>query len=148
MNWRELLEIISELSEEQLQQEAMVCDHHPMGDYVFPLRPIILVDSVKNAGLTYTRSATDNKHHPEQVIIYTDGNPFGVNGRSSTRVEFDDKGVRTEDDQFPKDHSDECDWTGPAQKIIDSKTEEDEAGGTVFGKLLTHRLRSFIEESK
>ena len=51
-----------------------------MAEYVYALQQGIVIGTVDDVGLLYTRSVTDNRRHGQQLVIYTDGNPFGEDG--------------------------------------------------------------------
>lgn len=75
-------------------------------------------------GLLYARSVTDNRRHGEQLVIYTDGNPFGEDG--AVAYEYDSNatpkfmGLRHKP-IYPEDYTPDQDWTGPAQQLVDAQ---------------------------
>lgn len=113
--WRDLRDKLNQLTEEQLNQRVQVVKSHPVEDFVIPLEPAIALATIDELELIYTRSSIDNRHHGDAVVLFTDSNPHAING--ATAYEWHADGRETP--LYHKDHDDSCDWTGPAQKLLD-----------------------------
>ena len=96
MTYREMLAKLSALSEEELDQNAMICPHSADGDETLDLQPVVGVYSVKELEVV-TRSDDDAKHHPEQIIIFIDLHSFDKDGDDVIEMDpdFGDIGVRS-----------------------------------------------------
>lgn len=83
--YRHLLNYLNRLDENELDQNVQIMPDHVTPDPV-RLEPAIAVGTVKDwcheDGYVEveTRNADDFKHHPEQIIILTDGSPFSEDG--------------------------------------------------------------------
>ncbi len=83
--YRDLLEHLQKLDVSALDQQVEVLPPHNDGKPV-RLHPVLGVNTVKeycHVGEeidTLTRSTLDFEHHPEQVVLLTDGSPFSVDG--------------------------------------------------------------------
>lgn len=88
MTWKEVLEYLKNLTEIQLNQDAMLLP--PQSDGTIPayLEPIVSLGTVEEMchvdgeTITDTRSSQDFKHHPEQVVMIYDVSPYDVYGNT------------------------------------------------------------------
>ena len=95
--YKELLEYLQTLTPEQLEQRIMVLppDVEIGGnDEVVDLLPVFAIGSVKSLyeDTRETRSADDWNHHPEQIVICTDCNPFDGEGNDAFELVEDENG--------------------------------------------------------
>lgn len=116
--WRDMLQALQACSEKQLDQPVQIAESHPVWEYVHELQQGIAFGTVGALELNYARSVTDNRMHDEHLVIYTDGNPFGEEGAIAYEYQ-PGKGLSKEKPIFPKGHDASCDWTGPAQRLVD-----------------------------
>lgn len=88
--YRNLLEKLKELSEDQLNQPVQILGtdiNHDDGS--IRLEPVLCVDTVENLChvdgeiSTPTHSTEDFNHHPEQIVLLRDYSPFGKDGDTS-----------------------------------------------------------------
>ena len=88
--WRELLEELLKLSEEELEQKIQVMPNNPDETVATPLLPAYAFGTVEElvgdpgdvgAGV---RSFYDNQHHPGDFILCVDRNHFGEDGAVAT----------------------------------------------------------------
>lgn len=133
--WADMLKALQQMTPEQLQQPIQSVQGHPMDDYVYELQQGICLGTVDEIGLKYTRSVKDNRRHGDEVILYTDGNPFGEDGAVAYELLPDggDKPI------YPKDHDESKDWTGPAQKLADQNVCESD---NLTVAILSNRLKN------
>lgn len=126
--WKDLLEVLKKCSPEQLNQKIQVCTSHPVEEQVLELQPAYCIGTVKALELLYCRSSVDNKKNEEEVVLCVDYNPFAVDGAIAYEWgTFNDETsefIHKNKPIYPKNYSDEQNWTGPAQKIIDSKNSD------------------------
>lgn len=119
--WQDVLNVLLTLSPEQLAQTSQVTRSSPIGDHVYEGQAIICLGTIDELELDYFRSATDNRRHGDEIVAFTDGNPFAKNG--AVAWELKPGGNINDDDSmipiFSKDHTPDQDWTGPAQKVAD-----------------------------
>jgi len=147
--WGDLLSILQQASPEQLAQPVQTCEGHPCDDHVHELQQGIIFGTINELEIRYARSVKDNRRNGDELVIYTDGNPFGEEGAAAYEVSFDENPeeegelFRKQKPIFPKDHDESCDWTGPAQKLADE--EEREKGKGTMGAVLKQRLKGFNE---
>lgn len=125
--WSDLAKAISKLSKAEKSQPVQVVKTHASDAAVNELLPGVCLGSVGSLEIRFVRSSTDNRKHEEHVVLLVDGNPFGEEGASS--YEMITKKVKGKKKilfhpNFPKNHTDECDWSGPAQKIIKEKEKK------------------------
>lgn len=87
LTYREILDILNVMSEEQLAQPAQVMVSQVDGDKDISLNPVISFQTVGKlvsgeTGEEYqkTRSAFDNEHHPDHFVLLVDWNPFAEDG--------------------------------------------------------------------
>lgn len=87
LTYREILDILNAMSEEQLVQPAQVMVSQVDGDKDISLNPVISFQTVGKlvsgeTGEEYqkTRSAFDNEHHPDHFVLLVDWNPFAEDG--------------------------------------------------------------------
>lgn len=87
LTYREILDILNAMSEEQLAQPAQVMVSQVDGDKDISLNPVISFQTVGKlvsgeTGEEYqkTRSAFDNEHHPDHFVLLVDWNPFAEDG--------------------------------------------------------------------
>jgi len=143
----DLLQALKKASPEQLAQPVQTCEGHPCDDHVYELQQGLIISTVDELNLRYARSSKDNRRNGDELVIYTDGNPFSENGASAYEVTLEKENeelFRKERAIFPKGHDDSCDWTGPAQKLADE--QEREKGKGTLGVILKQRLKSFGDE--
>ena len=78
MTYRQILEALKQLSDEQLDQEAELT----IGTYddVVPLHSVIGFGTVQFYEYEATRSSVDNRHHPEKHIFLCDFNLYAEDG--------------------------------------------------------------------
>ena len=75
--------------------------------------------------IEYARSTVDNRRHGEELVIFTDGNPFAEDGAIAYEWDFTADQEHMKDKPiYPKGHDDSADWTGPAQKLIDKVAKD------------------------
>lgn len=125
--WADLAKAISKLSKAQQSQPVQVVKVHVHDDAVNSLLPGICLGSVGALEIRFARSVTDNKKHEEHIVLQVDGNPFGEEGACA--YEMVTKTVNGKKKYlfhpcFPENHTDESDWSGPAQKIIKAKEKK------------------------
>lgn len=113
MIWKELLEKLKSLSDEQLSQPVQVVKTHPSDDHVHECLPGVAFETVDDLEFRYIRSVVDNKRHGEHFVLFVDYGPFGEDGAIGYELEEDD-----EIPIYPEGHSAEADWTGPAQELL------------------------------
>ncbi len=79
LTYRDIKSYLDSLTEEQLNQEAMVVygsNHDPI-----PLCPVYCIGDVNSLfDDSLTRSSKDNLHHPEQIVICVDYHPYSKDG--------------------------------------------------------------------
>jgi len=144
--YKDLLVILQQASEEQLNQDVQIVKSHCVYNHVYSLEAVICFGTVDGLELKYARSSVDNQRHGEELILFTDGNGFAEDGATSHTMIFPTKwerlkrrihlelcnfiGARSKSDIFfkgeanyPKNHSERSDWTGPAQKIADEENQ-------------------------
>ena len=114
MNYKQLLEYLESLSPEQLEMRAQVVLVEPDDEKVNVGLPLVEIRTVEEFGIRYIRSAADNKRNPDEVVMLLDHNIHAERGAIAHNL-------FTREDFYPDGHSDAADWTGPAQKLIDSK---------------------------
>src|SRR5438067_1011325 len=78
--WEDLEKLIAQLTPEQKKQKVQIAASHPVDDYVIPLAQGIAFATVDEFEFKYVRSIVDNRFHPEEFVILTDGNPHGEDG--------------------------------------------------------------------
>ncbi len=133
--WGDLLKILGTMTPEQLDQPVQVIESHPCWDHVREGQKGICIGTVDDMQIAYFRSVTDNRRRGEQVVLFTDGNPYAEDG--AIGYEWMDDG---EDKPiYRKNHCDEMDWTGPAQRIADAR-ESCQGEGTEH-HVINHRLK-------
>ena len=125
--WADLAKAISKLSKAEQSQPVQVVKVHVHNDAVNALLPGICLGSVGALEIRFARSVIDNKKHEEHIVLQVDGNPFGEVG--SCAYEMVTKIVKGKKKYFwhpcfPENHTDECDWSGPAQKIVKAKEKK------------------------
>ncbi len=85
--WRDVLDYLKTLTDEQLDQEAMLLPPNPTGSLTL-LEPIFAFGTVEEMChvdgevVTETRSGNDFKHHPEQVVALYDYAPYDEDGNT------------------------------------------------------------------
>jgi hypothetical protein len=62
-----------------LDQEAMIVPYN-LGSERVELHPICSLASIAELEIENTFSSEDGEHHPEQVVLLTDGYPFDEEG--------------------------------------------------------------------
>lgn len=137
--YADLLKALQKLTPEQLAQPAQVIKSHPVEEKVLAGHPVICLDTVDSLGFRYIRSCKDNRRHGEEVVIFVDGNPYGVDGAIAYEGNFllDEECTPI----YPANYSPDQNWTGPAQKIVDDTIEYLPDGSVA--PLLGARLRAF-----
>ena len=80
MNWKELGEKITALTDEQRSQPVQVVNVSPNGNHVNELMPGVEIDTVDGFGIYAARSIVDNKRNGDEVVLLIDHNPFGEDG--------------------------------------------------------------------
>lgn len=150
---------------EILEQKIQIAPHNPNCDEVLALEPCFAIGTVDEMfeHSRYIRSSNDNSYNPDEVVILSDWNPFGEDGATSYLIDFSDGPENeTEEEridrflgknnpQYGLGYKEETDWTGPAQKIFDSKYSfnRDEESNEL-DDLASHRITqmdSFNEKS-
>lgn len=89
--YRDLLNELLKLTPEQLKQKAQFAPYSADGDALLTLQPIIGLGTVAEMDQP-TRSSYDNDHHPEDVVLWVDGNGFGVDGCCAWQLDGDQVG--------------------------------------------------------
>lgn len=78
--WLGLFNYLKTLSDQQLMQRIQIIPPSTL-DHEGVLAHGIAIGTVEQAfGDNKTRSSYDNHHHPEDIVLLTDGNPFGEDG--------------------------------------------------------------------
>ncbi len=77
--WRDVLDFLTTLAPDQLDQPAQVLPPQFDRDVPVELGPIIFAGTVAELGMV-TRGSADNAHHPGAVVLMTDGNPYAADG--------------------------------------------------------------------
>jgi hypothetical protein len=80
-HWREIRDYLNTLTDEQLDDPAEFATNDDAQQEPIPLRPIVLAGPIEDIfnGVP-TRSWSDNDHHPDTIVFYLDGNPYGRDG--------------------------------------------------------------------
>ena len=119
--WEDLANKIAQMTPEQRKQKVQIARSHPCWDHVHELEHGIAFSSVGSLELAYCRSSVDNRHHDEEFVIYTDGNPHAEDG--AIAYEWLEAGEEPDDDEdmesflskdkpiYPKDHDPSADCT-------------------------------------
>jgi hypothetical protein len=85
---------------------------------------------------------TDNRRNGEELVLFSDGNPFGEDGAVAYEVDHTYEGeglLKHHNPIYPKNHDASMDWTGPAQELADRQPLK-RPHGTLEG-ILRHRMR-------
>lgn len=147
--WRELMDALKNATDEQLDMPIQCTDSHPVDEYVYTLKRAICLGTVDELDLRYARSVRDNRRHGNELVLFCDGNPFGEDGASSytmkesTKSDDDAKALNFRDrlePNYPEDHDDSRDWTGPAQKLADQQPRKQGRG--TLRDVLKNRMRN------
>lgn len=88
--WKDVLEFLQKLSEDQLNQTAMLMPPEPDQTKSVHLEPIVAMGTVAymcsslddDEVTTQTRGSDDFQHHPEQVIMLYDYSPYDEDGNT------------------------------------------------------------------
>lgn len=91
MKYGELLEQLKKLSPEELKQPVQFALPEPNGDKRVTLYGCYELGYASDFEGQGTRSVLDNEHHPEQVVIHSDQNPFSEDGDSIYELREDGK---------------------------------------------------------
>jgi hypothetical protein len=137
--YADLLKILQNMTPEQLAKPVQTVMSHPVYEAVRAACPVICVGSVDELGLLYIRSAHDNRRHGDDIILFVDYNPFGVDGAIAYTVSLNGD-VSKDTPIYPKNHTEDQNWTGPAQKLIDKSVKELSDG--TLGPILAARIKN------
>jgi len=96
LTYREMLEKLSRFSEQELDQNAMICPYSADSDKALELQPVVGVFTVQELEAD-TRSDDDGKHHPEQIVVFVDSHSFDEDGDDVIVIDpdFGDIGYRS-----------------------------------------------------
>ena len=143
-SWRDLLECLNNFSPEQLDQPVQVCGTHPVESYVHELQPAYCVGTVEELGILYCRSSVDNRKNNKEVILCVDYNPFAVDGAIAhqwgTYDDEKDVFIKQNIPIYPKDYTEDQNWTGPAQKVVNAEDTKDQEFTPQQLLILKHRI--------
>ena len=147
-SYRDLLAALQNASEEQLDMPIQCVDSHPVDEHVYVLKQAICLGTVDDLDLRYARSVNDNRRNGNELVLFSDGNPFAVDGATSymmketagaseseNSIEFRDR----LEPVYPEGHDASQDWTGPAQMIADQQPSR--RGRGTLRDILEHRSR-------
>lgn len=140
--YRELLAALQEASEGQLDLPIQCVNSHPVDEYVYKLQQVICLGTVDALGLRYARSVTDNRRNGDELVLFSDGNPYAEDGAVAYEVDQTYEGkelFKHHKPIYPGNHDPSMDWTGPAQKLADGK-ERKRPHGTLED-VLRNRMR-------
>lgn len=140
--YRELLAALQEASDEQLDLPIQCVNSHPVDEYVYELQQVICLGTVDALGLRYARSVTDNRRHGDELVLFSDGNPYGEDGAIAYEVDQAYEGrepFKHHKPVYSANHDASMDWTGPAQELADGE-ERKRPHGTMKD-VLRNRLR-------
>ena len=113
--YADLLAALQQMTPEQLSQTVQVASYNIDPDKVFPGRPVFMFGTVDELEIDYFRSADDNRRHGEQFLLLCDSHPYSKSGVIAWEMDLEN--AKFDVPIYPTNHDDECDWTGPAQKI-------------------------------
>lgn len=135
--WGDLKETLRKCSIQQLKKPVQVIKHHPVDENVHECLPGISFGTIDALDIRYARSSVDNRRHGDELAIFVDYNPFGVDGAVAY------EGFSKKKPIYSKDHDDGQDWTGPAQKLADAEPRNESPNiPQNFKNLLDHRLKN------
>lgn len=146
----DLLTALQACDENQLKQPLQVCKGHPVDEHVHALQKGIVFGTLDALEIRYARSVVDNRRHGDDLVIYTDGNPFGKEGAKAYMLvdPNDDPNENISSKELfermkqrpihPENHDDSADWTGPAQKIEDVK--QNKSGDKLESAIINSRI--------
>ncbi len=129
--YRELLAALQKASEEQLDLPIQCVNSHPVDEYVYNLQQVICLGTVDALGLRYARSVIDNRRNGDELVLLSDGNPYGEDGAVAYEVDQTYEGTepfKNHKPIYPKNHDPSMDWTGPAQKLADDQERKHSHG--------------------
>lgn len=125
--YRDLLEALGRLTDEELDQLCQVARYNGCDAFVHEGQPVYCLGAVDQLGLRYFRSCSDNRRRGSQIVLMTDASPFGEDGH----IGYELGGFFTDPPKklYPGTFTPDQDWTGPAQKLADaaSSTERQRA---------------------
>lgn len=89
--WKKMLDCLGKLTEEQLQQPAMLLPPNPTPAHSL-LEPILCIGTVEelchvDGDVCHETRGPDFQHHPEQVVALRDWAPFDEEGNTSFTME-------------------------------------------------------------
>lgn len=90
--YADLKEVLNKLLPQQLNQPMQVCPP-ALSSTERALLPVTAIGKIALMEST-TRSSYDNQHHPDDVVIYTDVNPWPKDGPMFVAFEEFDKQIR------------------------------------------------------
>jgi hypothetical protein len=84
LTYRKLRDFLNQIPEEQLDQAVQIIPPHTDGDAKLGLHGVYGLNTIEYyfGKDQECRSVLDNKHHPEQLVILSDGCPFSEEGDS------------------------------------------------------------------
>ncbi len=103
------------MSPGELAMDIQIAQGPVSDDEIVECKPVYVLDTVNNLGLRYCRSCTDNRRHGEQFVLLIDHNSFALDGCFAVEILPDLRELPI----YRDDHEAACDWTGPAQKLVD-----------------------------
>jgi len=79
--YRDLLEALENMTEEQLDQQVQTLPVCPDKDKAIPLEPVVSFNTIRFfLDDQKTRSSVDNKHYDGDFVLLTDGNMYKEDG--------------------------------------------------------------------
>jgi hypothetical protein len=146
--YRDLLRVLHNATDAQLDMQIQCTDSHPVDEHVYQLKRVICLGTVDELDLRYARSATDNRRHGNEIVLFCDGSPFAEDGASAYKMKDTDESIEIATPRdfrdrlepvYPEDHDDSRDWTGPAQKLADDQPRKRKRG--TLTDILKNRTR-------
>ena len=147
--WADLLKVLQSLTPQQLDTPAQVVRSHPVYEHVHEAEPIVCMGTVDELGLLYVRSSLDNRRHGNEVVLFTDGNPFAEDGAIAYECELDMEGEEFFSKKravYPDRYTPDQNWTGPAQAIVDKTVEE--TGDGSLAPICKARIASYDRQHR
>lgn len=85
--YQDLLDYLKTLTKEQLQQKPQCGNSTPIDTSIITMNPCIAIGTMDEFEFYGARSATNNKFNPNEIVLFTDHNPFGIDGATSYLLE-------------------------------------------------------------
>lgn len=116
--YADLLAALQQLTPEQLHQPVQTIKMHPSHEHVYECCPVCVISTIGDLEIEYARSSVDNRFNPDEIVLFTDGNMFGIDGVFSYIWNNDGTDTPT---YVGGKYDPTTDWTGPAQKLLDAQ---------------------------